>query len=192
MENVTQLLLSQIGEDGLENLASKAGAGKVQVTQAMESAVPTLLNAISNNTRSTNGANNFLDALERDHDGSILDNINGHLQNPAKANGTGILKHVLGKKRSAVENKLSGQSGLSSGTIGNIMEMVAPLLMGFLGRQKKQINSVFSPDKISGVMSSLGGGKGIDMSELMNMAGGNTISNEGGLLRKMRHLASKN
>ncbi|MGK2864857.1 MAG: DUF937 domain-containing protein [Chitinophagaceae bacterium] len=192
MENVTQLLLSQIGEDGLENLASKAGAGKVQVTQAMESAVPTLLNAISTNTRSTSGANNFLDALDRDHDGSILDNINGHLQNPAKANGTGILKHVLGKNRSAVENQLSGQSGLSSGSIGNIMEMVAPLLMGFLGRQKKQINSVFSPDKISGVMSSLGGGKGIDMSELMNMAEDNTNLNGGGLLRKMRHLASKN
>lgn len=172
MEGVTKLLLGKLGQDGLKNLAEKFGADQGQVAGAMESAVPTLLNAISTNTKSPAGATNFLSALERDHDGSILDNIGGLLQNPQIGKGAGILKHVLGDKRGEVENQLAAKSGLSAGNMGGILEIVAPLLMGFLGKQKKQAGTVFSSDNISSVLSALSGGKGLDISSLLKMAGG--------------------
>ena len=57
------------------------------------------------------------------------------------ANGAGILKHVLGGNRSKVENYLSKSSGISLGSAGNILEMLAPILMGFLGRQNRSTSS---------------------------------------------------
>lgn len=192
MESITKLLMSQLGKGGLETLAGKAGGDKTKVSQALEGAVPTLLNAISSNTKSEAGANSFLTALDKDHDGSILNDVSGHLKDPQKANGSGILKHVLGDKRSEVETNMAAKSGLSAGNMGGILETVAPLIMGFLGKQKKQAGGALNSSNISGLLSSLGSGKGFDLSSLAGMAGVGNISSAKGVMDKVGGLMGKN
>ncbi len=192
MESVTKLLMSQLGENGLNTLVGKTGGDKTKVSQALEGAVPSLLNAISGNTKSEAGAASFLTALDKDHDGSILNDMGGYLKEPQKANGSGILNHVLGDKRSELETNLAAQSGLSVDNTGSLLETVAPLVMGFLGKQKKQAGGALNASNISGVLSSLGSGKGFDLSSLAGMAGiGNSaaakgmMDKAGGLLGKL-------
>jgi hypothetical protein len=91
MSNAIETILSQLGEGGLEQLASKVGADKSQVSGAIEQAIPTLMSAISKNTQNAGGASGFLSALDRDHDGSILDDIGALIQNPDAFKGNGIL-----------------------------------------------------------------------------------------------------
>ncbi len=195
MANLTEQLMNQIGEGGLESMAAKLGADKGQVATALEGMVPTMLKAISGNTASSGGASGFLSALDRDHDGSIFDDIAGFLQNPQSANGAGILKHVLGNDRANVEGQLAASSGLSASKMSSLMEMVAPLVMGFLGKQKKESSEGFGLDDISGLLGSLSGGKGLDIGSIIDMVGGGggtqAKSKAGGLLGILGNLFGK-
>jgi len=100
--------------------------------------VPLLLSALSRNAQRPGGAEALSAALERDHDGSVLDNLQGFLGNYQESNGAGILGHVLGEKRPAVESALGQSTGLDSGQIGRVLEMAAPIVMGLLGRQQRR------------------------------------------------------
>ena len=191
MKNVTDLLLSQLGEGGLNKLAEQAGGSKEQVKTAVEGSIPVLLNAISQNTKTQEGANNFLSALDRDHDGSMLDNIGEHLQNPSRVNGEGILNHILGSKKTEVENQLASSSGLKPGGVSKILQMVAPLLMGFLGQQKKKLGGALNAGNISGILSSLGSGKGLDISSMLSMAGGGAEGAAKSVLGKVTNMFGK-
>ena len=55
--------------------------------------------------------------------------------------GDGILRHVLGDKREVVEKRVSQGGSIDIGTISKLFTMLAPLLMGMLGRTKKQSGS---------------------------------------------------
>lgn len=85
-----------------------------------------------------NLASGLLGALDRDHDGSILDDVAGFIGNNDNSAGDGILKHVLGDNRNTVENGLSAKTGLNSSQIGQLLKMAAPLIMGYLGKQKNK------------------------------------------------------
>jgi len=49
--DITKTLLSQLGDGGLEAIASNIGADKQQTSKALEGALPTLLGAMANNTK---------------------------------------------------------------------------------------------------------------------------------------------
>ena len=116
-----------------------------------------MVSALAKNSNSPDGAASLQSALERDHDGSILDNISDLISNPSIGNGQGILKHVLGNKQDAAKNLLGEKTGLSSSAIGNILEMAAPMVMGYLGRQTR---SSSSGGGITDILSSMLGGQG--------------------------------
>jgi hypothetical protein len=53
------------------------------------------------------------------------------------ANGAGILKHVFGSKENAVAGAVAEASGLDAGQAVKLLAMVAPLVMGAIGKTKK-------------------------------------------------------
>ncbi|MEM8908750.1 MAG: DUF937 domain-containing protein, partial [Bacteroidota bacterium] len=103
----------------------------------------TLMSAMAKNASTPDGASALANALDNDHDGSVIDNLTDLLggatqpQNTRATNGTGILKHVLGGKQSGAIDMISKMSGLSSGNTGNLMTMLAPMVMGMLGKEKR-------------------------------------------------------
>ncbi len=52
--------------------------------------------------------------------------------------GAGILKHVLGNKQEAVQTGLGQSTGVDPSSVGQILQIVAPMVMGALGRQTQQ------------------------------------------------------
>lgn len=185
MSNAIETILSQLGEGGLEQLASKVGADKSQVSGAIEQAIPTLMSAISKNTQNAGGASGFLSALDRDHDGSILDDIGALIQNPDAFKGNGILQHILGDKQGNVEQQLSAQSGISGSGMHNLLQMIAPLVMGYLGKQKKENAGGFDMSDISAMIGNLSGGKGLDLSDVIQQVSG---GKGGGILGMLGNL----
>ena len=188
--DITQLLLSQLGDGGVDAMANKIGANKTQTASALEGIVPTLLGAMSSNTKSESGASGLLGALDRDHDGSILDDVSGFIGNSDNGPGEGILKHVLGDNRSTVENGLSAKTGLNSSQIGQLLKMAAPLIMGYLGKQKKQQGSGFDLGSIAGLLGGMSNtsdkSTGLDLGDILNVVGGlsgnsSTSQNGGGI-----------
>jgi hypothetical protein len=103
-----------------------------------------LTNALSKNTSSSEGLSGLAGALDRDHDGSILDDVMGLLggmsqPRSAKAmDGAGIIGHLLGGKQNGVVDMVAQMSGLDKNGTASLMLKLAPMVMGVLGRVKKQ------------------------------------------------------
>lgn len=138
MENLLNSIMSQFDDNSLQAIGSKANASPTQAKSALASAVPILMNALAKNSSSQEGASSLQQALSRDHDGSLIDNLGGFLNNPASANGAGILKHVLGNKQQNVATYISKDAGISGESAGKILEIAAPIVMGFLGKKNAQ------------------------------------------------------
>jgi hypothetical protein len=140
------LLQSQLNDDSfIDQLSQKiGGADKKQTRVAAEGAVSALMGAMARNAQKPEQAQNLANALERDHDGSILEDAMGFLSgqrqpdNQKMVNGSGILNHLLGNKQGNVINMVSQMAGLDNNKTGNLMTMLAPLVMGALGKTKKQ------------------------------------------------------
>jgi len=135
MENLLEAILGRIDDNSLQAMSRQANATPTQTKSALASAIPILMNALAKNSNTQGGAEALQNALSRDHDGSLLDNLGSLLQDPSSANGSGILKHVLGNKRQNVEQYISNDSGVSGSSVGKILEMAAPIVMGYLGKK---------------------------------------------------------
>lgn len=145
MDNIIELLQSQLSGQVLDQLSNRIGADSNEKTAvATNGVVSTLVAALSKNASSSDGSNALLSALDRDHDGSIFDDLSGFIGgqnvpvNNRAANGAGIVQHVLGAKQSNVTEMISKMSGLDSNKISQLLITLAPVVMGALGKAKKQ------------------------------------------------------
>ena len=137
--NLEALLGLLQGQD-LGNLASQVGGNEGEVKNGVMAALPAMLAALGKNAGTEKGAEELNNALEKKHDGSILDNLSGYLSNPDLKDGAGILNHLFGNQTSNVANAVSQSSGLDTNGSMKMLQMLAPILMGILGQQKKQNN----------------------------------------------------
>jgi len=138
MDAITQQLMQQLAGGGLSKIGKQIGADEKTAGAALSTAVPLLVSALAKNASKPDGAQSLFNALSKDHDGSIFDDIAGFLGNPAVANGAGILGHIFGGQQSTVTQGLSKGTGLNIGQIAQLLQIVAPLVMGLLGKQQQQ------------------------------------------------------
>ena len=138
MNAITQMITQQISGPISAQIAQRLGVSESTANGAVQMAIPLIVAGIARNAAQPDGAQALHQAVTNDHDGSILDNLMGYLGNTQAANGAGILGHVLGDNRTAVESNLAQATGLDQGSAGNLMEMVAPMVMGALGRTQQQ------------------------------------------------------
>ncbi|HAR73401.1 MAG TPA: hypothetical protein DCR77_08340 [Flavobacteriaceae bacterium] len=151
----TNLIQGAMGQQIVGSAAKQLGINESQAQIAVAAAVPFLLSALNKNAQG-GGAEGISNALNQ-HDGSILDNLSGFLgQGGNQQDGLGILGHVLGNKQQNVESAISQQSGLNMGQVTQILALVAPIVMGYLGKQKQSAG--LDSNGIAGLLGGLVGG----------------------------------
>ena len=132
-------LMGQLGGGGIEEIGRSVGLSGGDVTNVLAGALPAIMVGLTRNASSSSGAAGLLGALDRDHDGSVLDDVMGYLGGGGNlAAGAGILGHVLGGRQPNVERAVSNSSGVDMASVTKILAMVAPLIMGALGKAKRQ------------------------------------------------------
>lgn len=151
MNAISQMITQRLSGAASQQIAARLGVSESTANMAVGVAVPLILAALARNASQPQGAQDLHQAIANDHDGGILDNLMGYLGNPQQGNGAGILSHVLGDQRADVENNLAQATGLDQSSAGNLMEIVAPMVMGAVG-QKQQENGFDS----SGLANYLG------------------------------------
>lgn len=130
-----------LGGDTIQQLGNQLGTDETTTARAVQAAVPVLLAALARNANASPAdAQSLYSAVEQDHDGSILNNLSGLLGHPQAGNGAAILEHILSGKRAAVETGVSRASGLDTAKTGQLLMMLAPLIMGALGRARREQN----------------------------------------------------
>ena len=153
MSNLLDMLSGQLGGDTMNLITSQLGAKENQVQDAVGTALPLILQALARNAAKPEGAESLTNALKKDHDGSILEDLAGFLGNSNQGPGAGILKHVLGGKRGFLESVISKNSGLNQNQTSGLMEMLAPIVMGMLGKQRR--DSAMDSNAIAGLLGQL-------------------------------------
>lgn len=135
-------LTQQLDGDAIRQISRQVGADEGAVSKAVSGGLPMLVSALARNTADQGGAASLLGALDRDHDGSVLDDVMGYLGGGGGASaGAGILKHVLGGNRQAgAESAIGQMSGLDGQKVSQILAILAPMVLGALGRQRQQKN----------------------------------------------------
>ena len=96
-------------------------------------------------------------ALTGKQDGSILDNLgtifSGSNSSAIEQDGGKILGHVFGNRQQNVQNALSKQSGVDASSVGRILKMAAPVVMGLLGKQhQSSVNDANGLTNMLGVL----------------------------------------
>jgi hypothetical protein len=133
-----------MGQQLVNGVAGQTGQPVDKTASVLGMAMPLLLGAMKKNVSKPGGAEGLMNALSSKHDGSILDDLGGlfggGVNKEVIEDGQGILGHVLGPKQPTVEQALSKQSGLDTGSIAQILKIAAPILLGFLAKQKSQKN----------------------------------------------------
>lgn len=147
MSSLLDLVGQYLDNDSVAAISKTIGAEPEQTKQAIGAALPTLLGAITRNATESGGQEHLHRALSNDHDGSILDHLGslfGGKEPEAPTvskrttSGGSILDHILGNRRPRVEEGVSAASGLSISQVMKLLPMLAPLLMGALGKKQKQ------------------------------------------------------
>jgi hypothetical protein len=167
MFSLQDLLGQQQGTEAVEQISQNVGAEPSAVNSAIQAALPMILGSLANNASTPQGAESLNNALEQDHnDGGVLGNL-GDLGGlifgggqeappPRQADAGGILGHIFGDRQGQVAQEVSNQSGLGMGQVAQVLMMLAPIIMGYLGQQKQQQN--VGPDGLGGLLGGLLGG----------------------------------
>ena len=139
MNSLFDLVNEQLDDRTLSQLSQQLGSDPGTTRQAVPAALTALLGGLSHNASQPEGAQQLAGALERDHDGSILDDLMGSLGNPGVTQqGAGILGHIFGGRRPAVETQVSRTTGLNQAQVARLLMLLAPIVLGALGRAKRQ------------------------------------------------------
>lgn len=136
--DLADLLQQQLSGNDLTGISQQIGADERTTSQAASIAIPLLISALARNSSKPEGAQALFNAVERDHDGSILSDVPGYLGDPQAANGAGILKHVLGNRTQSVESGIAQSSGLDAASVAQLLQILAPLVMGAVGQTQRQ------------------------------------------------------
>ncbi|MEM9367117.1 MAG: DUF937 domain-containing protein [Planctomycetota bacterium] len=149
MSELLDSLRSHLTSDRIDALSESLGSDPDVTRNAIAAAIPTLLGAVTRSAGDAAGSEQLHRALDRDHDGSILEHLgelfgdgrpemgNNAITGRTTAGGA-ILDHLLGSRKSRVEDGVSRASGLSAGQASKLLVMLAPLLMGAVGRRQRE------------------------------------------------------
>jgi flagellar hook-basal body complex protein FliE len=138
MASILESIINMLGQQNLGRISKQVQAPEDKTQKAITDISALLTGALANNASKQQGAQALANALDKDHDGSILDDLPDYINNYQQGPGDGILGHVLGGNRNAVEQGLSKKTGLDIGTISQLLTIAAPIILGALGKKQRQ------------------------------------------------------
>lgn len=167
--DITQLLSGGLGQQVISGIGNQTGTSEQETSSVINAALPVLMGMLRKNASTEDGASGIMSALNK-HNGGIFDHLSDFLGSGDTSDGNGILGHILGNNKSTVENQISQQTGVSSLSVSKIIAMLAPIVMGMLGKQASQSQANNS------------GGLGNILGGLLGAGGASTSSVGGGIL----------
>ena len=163
MDALLQQLNAVLDGNAIQALSGQLGATPQQTEGAVQAALPVLLGMLASNCQSQQECQSLARAVERDHSGGVLDQVQSFFRAGNTGDGLGILGHVLGSRQAPAQQELARQTGLSGSQIGTLLALLAPVVLGALGRQA-QARGGAQPDLmgslLQGALGSLGRGQG--------------------------------
>ncbi len=139
--SMLDMLQQRLGnEAAVRQIGAQLGSDQSTTQTAIAAALPMLVGALARNAQDPAQAGALSTTLGKKHDGSILDDVTSHLGRQQFADGDGILGHVFGGRKQSVATGLGQVAGMDAGKAGMLLSMLAPLVLGALGKAQREQN----------------------------------------------------
>lgn len=170
--NLLGLLLKGLGSKAAINvLKKKTGISSKDLAKFLPLLIPILLKAMTSNASSESGAHSLLGALSQH---TSTEPLAEQIDHADTQDGQAIIGHILGGNSNNVVNQLSGQSGLSSSQINDVMALIAPAVLSGLSAANTTTQQVQAPKPKPGAdaeVLSLGGQQAGGLGSFLQMFG---------------------
>ncbi|MBR2809509.1 MAG: DUF937 domain-containing protein [Erysipelotrichaceae bacterium] len=161
--NLLDLLASTMGsESTLETLSKKTGVSSKDTSSLLSSALPLLLNYMTNNASTTDGAKSLLGALTQHTSNKP---VSQQVKDADEQDGLKILAHIFGKDNDKIVASLAKETGISSAKVSQTLASMAPALLSTLSASTTAATTTSSNKKDD-----------FDLSDLLGMFGGSSSS----------------
>ena len=137
MASLMDFLGDSLDEGAVAQIGRQIGVDPQTAQSAVAAAIPMIVAGLARNATQPQGAEALNGALERDHDGSLLDDLGGFLGGGAASSiGGSILGHVFGARRGPMEDTLGRSTGLDGQSAAKLLAILAPIVMAALGKAR--------------------------------------------------------
>ena len=168
-------LLGQLQGAPAGQIAQQLGTDPRTAQDAIAAALPMIVGALGRNAQQPGGAGDLFNALQRDHAGAGAMDLGGMLGGllgrggggsagalgglggllgsvlgggaPAsrQLDAGGILGHIFGGAQPRAESGLGQATGLSSGQSGQLLKILAPIVLAFIAQRMSQGSAQNNP-----------------------------------------------
>src|SRR5882757_2905656 len=141
--NLLEAVKEHITPELVSSLAAGSGASGEVIGRAMEATVPTIVGGLAQQASSESGASRLLDLLKTGGlDGSSLPQYAALLKDETSRRslldqGRHVVSAIFGNKADAITDTLAGQTGAPKSAVEGLLPMLAPLLVGVIGKYVK-------------------------------------------------------
>lgn len=188
--NLMEMVKGAVSQQAMKQIGGMLGTDEKKTSSIFDGVAGSLLGGMMKKAETEEGAQQVFEMAQKQDEG-ILDKLGdlmgGGGQEELTKQGGGLLEGIMGGQQNAMLAMIAKALGLDEGMIGKLMQMVAPIIMGVIGKQVKS-----SGLDASGLKSMLGE-QGSNISNALpaglgsQLGLGNLLGNAGG---KMGEVAS--
>ena len=142
MTSLANEVMGQLDSSQIDAIASQLGVDPAQAEGAIQQAMPLLLGGLARNAATPDGAGALHTALG-EHAGNDIGSLLGGMLGGGGAQGglgggMAILRHIFGARQDQASQGLGRASGLGSANAGQLLAILAPLVMSVLGNLSRR------------------------------------------------------
>lgn len=147
--DLQNILKAALGDTTTNKISQATGLDSSVVSKVIAAGAPLIIGQMAKNTEDQQGAEALSSAIEKDHSGSLLDDVSSIFTGKAEdEDGIKILGHVFGSQSSSAASSLAGKVGTNKTAVVKVLSFVAPIIMSALAKQTHS-NSLSSRDLAS-------------------------------------------
>lgn len=137
MFSLQDLLGHEQGNEAVSQISQQIGANPSAVNAAVQMALPAIISGLANKAQQPESAPIVTQAIQQEP-GGILDNLGNLLGGVNPMMSAGILGTIFGNQQTQIASQIGQQSGLNTGQVASLLMMLAPIVLGYYGRQQSR------------------------------------------------------
>jgi OmpA-OmpF porin, OOP family len=164
--NLLDMAKSYLTNELVSKASGALGESEGGISKILSAAVPSLIGSIADKASTADGAHEVAKMAADHHNSGILGSLGNFFggddsSNSMQSSGGNIISSLLGSKGSMLTSLISNFAGSQSGSVGKILGMVAPAILGMIGKHSADNNV-----SASGLGSLMAGQKDLAMKAL--------------------------
>ncbi len=146
--NLLDMAKGYFSNELISKASSSLGESEGGIIKVISAAIPSLIGSIADKASSSHdGANEVLGMASDQNDSGILGSLGGFLGGDSNSNnllskGSGIITSLFGNggQSNMLTTLISSFAGVKGSTVGTILSMAAPAILGLIGKHTKDNN----------------------------------------------------